>query len=90
MHTLTIEVPEEKAERLEVAARREGLPLDDLLHKLMDEYLDRREKFELACEYVLKKNAALYSSLAQLVDGITDENRHVETQTGPALGNEAW
>ena len=29
-------------------------------------------------------------SLADLVDGITDENRHAETDLGPPLGNEVW
>jgi len=65
MHTLTIEVPEEQAERLEVAARSDGLSLNELLRKLMDEFLDRKESFEVIKEYVLKKNAELYRRLAQ-------------------------
>jgi hypothetical protein len=28
--------------------------------------------------------------LQDLLDGITDENRHGETDWGPAVGNEAW
>jgi antitoxin MazE len=28
--------------------------------------------------------------LEELVAGITDENRHEETDTGPAMGNEVW
>ena len=90
MSTMIFELPEEQAVKLEAAARRDGLPLEELLRKLTDEYLDRMTKFEVASEYVLKKNAALYSTLAELVDGITDENRHEETRTGRAVGNEAW
>jgi antitoxin MazE len=29
-------------------------------------------------------------TLQQLVDGITDDNLHHETETGPAVGNEIW
>ena len=65
MSTLTFELPEEKAARLEAAARRDGLSLDDLLRKLTDEFLDRRERFEVASEYVLQKNAELYRRLAK-------------------------
>ena len=65
MSTLTFEVPEAQAQRLEAAARRDGLPLDALLRKLTDDYLDRDQKLELASRYVLQKNAELYRRLAQ-------------------------
>ena len=29
-------------------------------------------------------------TLKELVDGITDENRHEEITTGPSVGNEVW
>jgi antitoxin MazE len=29
-------------------------------------------------------------TLEQLLAGITDENRHHEVDTGPAIGNEVW
>jgi antitoxin MazE len=29
-------------------------------------------------------------TLEQLLAGITDDNRHAELNTGPAIGNEAW
>ena len=29
-------------------------------------------------------------SLKSLLDRVTDENRHAEVQTGPAVGNEVW
>ena len=47
MSTLTFEVPDEQAERLEAVARKSGLPLDELLRRLTDEYLDRNESFEV-------------------------------------------
>ena len=65
MSTLTFEVPDEQAERLEAVARKSGLPLDELLRRLTDEYLDRNESFEVIKQYVLKKNAELYRRLAQ-------------------------
>jgi antitoxin FitA len=65
MSTLTFEVPDEQAERLEAAARKDGLPLEELLRKLTVDYLDRKEKFEVASEYVLQKNAELYRRLAK-------------------------
>jgi hypothetical protein len=65
MVTLTFEVPEEQAERLEAAARKDGVPLNELLRKLMDEQLDRKESFAAIKDYVLAKNAELYRRLAQ-------------------------
>ena len=93
MSTLTFEVPDEQAERLEAVARESGLPLDELLRKLTDEYLDRNESFGEATRYVLQKNAELYRRLAknttdELVSQITGDNRHPETDTGPDVGRE--
>ena len=65
MVTLTFEVPEEQAERLEAAARKDGVPLNELLRKLTDEQLDRTESFAAIKQYVLTKNAELYRRLAQ-------------------------
>ena len=65
MSTSTFEVPDEQAERLEAVARKSGLPLDELLRRLTDEYLDRNESFEVIKQYVLKKNAELYRRLGQ-------------------------
>jgi len=65
MSTLTFEVPDELAERLEAAARTDGLALDDLLRRLTAEYLDRKATFAAAKEYVLAKNAELYRRLAK-------------------------
>lgn len=50
---------------MEAAARKDGVPLDELLRKLMDEHLDKKESFSAIKEYVLKKNAELYRRLAQ-------------------------
>ena len=65
MSTLTFEVPEEHAEKLEAAARTDGLALDDLLRRLTAEYLDRKDTFTAAKDYVLAKNAELYRRLAK-------------------------
>jgi len=39
---------------------------------------------------VLHRNGARKYDIDQLVDGITDENRHAETDWGAPRGNEAW
>ncbi len=67
MSTLTFEVPDEQAERLEAVARKSGLSLDELLRRLTNEYLDRNESFEVIKQYLLKKNAELYRRLAQWI-----------------------
>ena len=40
----------------------------------------------------LRRRAALPAppSLQSLLDRVTDENRHAEIRTGPAVGNEVW
>lgn len=78
MNTLTFEVPEEQAGLLEEAARSDGIPVEGLLRKLAGDYLARRAV------------KAPRFTLAELVAGITDENRHPEVDTGPAMGNEVW
>ena len=65
MSTLTFEVPDEQAERLNAVARKSGVPLDELLRRLTGEYLDRSESFDEAARYVLQKNAELYRRLAK-------------------------
>lgn len=41
-------------------------------------------------EIVVAPVAETTYTLAQLVAGITDKNRHPETDHGPSVGNEAW
>lgn len=65
MSNLTFSLPEEKAQRLSEAAREMGVAVEDLLRRIADDYLDRRESFEAAAQFVLRKNAELYRRLAQ-------------------------
>jgi hypothetical protein len=64
MSTVTFQVEDEKAGRLADAARAMGVPVEDLLQKITDDYLARKEGFEAAAKYVLAKNAELYHTLA--------------------------
>lgn len=65
MSTLTFTMPEEKASQLADAAREMGVPVEDLLRRIADDFLSRKDGFEAAAKYVLQKNAELYRRLAQ-------------------------
>jgi hypothetical protein len=65
MSTLTFTVSEETAEQLIVSAREMGVPVEALLQKIADDFLARKEEFQSASEYVLRKNAELYRRLAK-------------------------
>lgn len=65
MSSLTFQLPEEKADRLATAAKELGVPIEDLLRRITDDFLNRNESFEAAAKYVLRKNAELYRRLAQ-------------------------
>jgi antitoxin FitA len=65
MSTLTFTMPEEKASQLADAAREMGVPVEDLLRRITDDFLARKDGFEAAAKYVLQKNAELYRRLAQ-------------------------
>lgn len=65
MSSLTFQLPEEKADRLTQAAKEMGVPVEDLLQRITDDFLNRNESFEAAAKYVLRKNAELYRRLAQ-------------------------
>jgi hypothetical protein len=64
MSTLTFTMPEEKANQLVDAAREMGVPVEDLLRRITDDFLARKEGFEVAAKYVLQKNAELDRRLA--------------------------
>ena len=65
MKTLTITLPDETINRLEEAARRAGVSVEELVEAGVEEQLERlRLGFEEASEHVLKKNAELYRRLA--------------------------
>ncbi len=65
MSTLTFQIDEQKAGRLADAARERGVPVEELLRLLAEEFLARQTAFRAAAEYVLDKNAELYRRLAQ-------------------------
>ena len=65
MSNLTFSLPEERAQRLSEVARELGVAVEDLLRRIADDYLDRRESFEAVAQFVLRKNAELYRRLAQ-------------------------
>jgi hypothetical protein len=65
MSSLTFQVPDEKAEQLTEAARERGIPVEELLQRIADDFLNRRGSFESAAGYVLAKNAELYRRLAK-------------------------
>lgn len=65
MSTLTFTISETKANQLADAAREMGVPVEDLLRQITDDFLARKEGFEAAAKYVLAKNAKLYRRLAQ-------------------------
>jgi antitoxin FitA len=64
MSTLTFTMTEEKASRLNDAAREIGVPVEDLLRRITDDFLSRKDGFEAAANYVLQKNSDLYQRLA--------------------------
>ena len=65
MTTLRLDIPDEKAQALEDAARRLGVSVQELLQATIDEALERFDAdFERAARQVLDKNAELYRRLA--------------------------
>jgi antitoxin FitA len=65
MSILTFTLPEEKAEQLLLSARELGVPIEELLQKITDDFLVQKEEFQSASAYVLQKNAELYRRLAK-------------------------
>jgi len=65
MDTLEVKLKDQTAARLEEAAERLGLTLEQLLEISIEEKLARLDKdFLDAAQYVLDKNAELYDRLA--------------------------
>jgi hypothetical protein len=65
MSTITIELPEERIQRLQQRATDLGITLEDLLQLSINDVLARpSEEFQHAVDDVLKKNAELYRRLA--------------------------
>jgi len=63
--TITIDLPDERAQRLREMASRLGVSPEELVRVSVEEPLARPdEEFARAVDYVLKKNSELYRRLA--------------------------
>jgi predicted transcriptional regulator len=65
MNTLSINLPDEFLQKLKEVAIRYQVTPEELVLASIEEFLSRPEEtFQMALEYVLKKNADLYRRLA--------------------------
>jgi predicted transcriptional regulator len=64
MSTLTIRIPESAKDRLQEAAAKLGVSVEEMVQKSIEDYLDRKLRINMATDYVLKKNEELYRRLA--------------------------
>ncbi|MEO8288614.1 MAG: ribbon-helix-helix protein, CopG family [Chloroflexota bacterium] len=65
MSSITIDLPEERMQKLRELAAQLGVSPEELLRASVEGLLNRQdERFKQAAEYVLKKNAELYRRLA--------------------------
>lgn len=62
--TVEITIPDELAAKVEQAAQRRGVPVEELVRTSVVEKLERDAELEAAVEHVLAKNAELYERLA--------------------------
>lgn len=64
MKTLEIHMPDDVASKIERAAEKKGLSLEELVRVSVEEKLARDEQFEAAARHVLGKNIELYERLS--------------------------
>ena len=65
MTTITLELPDEKAEQLSETARQMNMTLEQLITTSVDERLSERKKYvSQAITRIIKKNEELYRRLA--------------------------
>lgn len=65
MTSIAIDIADQQAEALASAARRLGVPPEDLVRALIADLLSNRDaEFSSAVDYVLGKNEELYRRLA--------------------------
>ena len=69
MSSLTFSVAQDKADRLAAAAREVGVPAEELLRKMTDEFLDRKSSFESAAQYVLQKECGALPRVGEIGPG---------------------
>lgn len=65
MVTLTIPINDESLQELEQAATAQGLSVEALVRRSIEEYVNRRRDFRASAGQVLAKNQELYRRLAQ-------------------------
>jgi hypothetical protein len=65
MTTITIELPNERLQKLREMAQSLGVSMEELVQVSVEEMLTQpEEQFRKAAQYVLKKNKELYKRLA--------------------------
>jgi hypothetical protein len=64
MTTITIQLPDEQANRLAELARRENVSVEQLVQARVQLLLEDEGAFERAARYVIEKNRELYRRLA--------------------------
>jgi predicted transcriptional regulator len=65
MTTITIELPNERLQKLQEMAIKFGVSMEELVRVSVEDMLTQPEdQFRKAAQYVLKKNAELYKRLA--------------------------
>jgi len=65
MSSITIELPEERLQKLRELAAQLGVAPEELIRASVEGLLNRPDdRFRQAAEYVLKKNSELYRRLA--------------------------
>lgn len=64
MRTLSIDISDETAARLERAAQERGLSIDELLREAVNATATRAAEFSAAADDVLRKNSELYRRLS--------------------------
>ena len=65
MTTITIELPNERLQKLQEMARKFGISTEELVRVSVEDMLAQpEEQFRKGAQYVLKKNVELYKRLA--------------------------
>ena len=65
MTTITVELPNERLQKLQEMALKFGVSMEELVRVSVEDMLTRpEEEFRKAAKYVLKKNTELYKRLA--------------------------
>lgn len=58
------------------------------LHEALELFFECASPVEIAQRF--DAEGVVSPVLAKLLDEVTDENRHAETETGPSIGCESW